>query len=225
VQGQATVTPCDQGPEELAVCARLLPLSGGGRVALQVQLGLLQPRGGNQGRRVTPHPVARRPILAAGFPGAARYPGGLAVPGQSGLPLGIARLPGIEPMRQASADGSRLPHGMVAGRGGERRRMQTLGELPAGERRLDPGAVPLAYPRGCHRCQQPGRRAARPLGELTIALTTLGPGDARAAAGLFHSPPPRAFETLGALLCSAHPWQWGQQLAWRRLAAGGLQQE
>jgi hypothetical protein len=64
-----------------------------------------------------------------------------------------------------------------------------------------------------------------PFGEIPIAITTIGPGDELAAAGLCQSPPPRAFENLGALLFSDHPLPLGQQFALRRIAEGVLQKD
>jgi hypothetical protein len=100
-------------------------------------LGFLKQVRGKQGRRVTPNPVALGPIMAAGFQGAVRRTGVLAVPGKPRLSIVIARLPGIDPMGQDSADGSRLPHGIMAGRSRDLSRIQPLGDLPAGEVLLD----------------------------------------------------------------------------------------
>jgi len=148
---------------------------------------------------------------------------GLAIFGQHGLAIVVARLPSIDTIDENISHAGYVPDGLLPRRGRRLRFVQPLGELSTTQLFFHHGAIELPDHLGFGRLNHHLRRVAMPLREIAVAVTPVCPRDELPAPGLLQPPTAGAFVNLRPLVFRHHPLHLGKQFPLRGIAKGILQ--
>ena len=201
---EAALAACDEGPEHLPSCSRLVQLARGGDMPLPLLLGFVNQFDGDHRWGGAPKPGA---LGASAPPRLARPPSvccGLTLRGDARLAISVTRLPGRDTLGEEVSPRGPVPDVVLARGGCRGGGVQPWGNLPTTSWFGYPGARERAHAVSLRGLKHPLRSAARPFRPLPVSSTRIRPRQALPPPGCLPPAPPRPFGKRGALILRAH---------------------
>jgi hypothetical protein len=142
---------------------------------LQLHLGFVIDGRQDKCRRLTPHPLTGRPVVATSFEGVQNRLVLLTISGESKLAIIVARVPGIDAVSQDIPDRCWLPDLVLARRGRNMSLIQAFGNLATTQVVFDQQPIDVADDLGLPRLDHDLRRGIVPFREIAIAIAVIRP--------------------------------------------------